>query len=262
MARIEKRGLAELRTWEDELERLADEAKGLIERERQEDKPLMQERIALSQRAFSYLFLGLTPRVIARSCRLAVAMGEPVICTDPLDRQVLELRTVRRTGALTTAPDEVGDAPLEAVPDDPPIQVIGSDPVPAPEPQEAPEDAAKTPRGSRWTGKAGENWMGLECVAALLDTTPNTVRAWVYKQAKADEVDSSNRRRMLVSPEMVERYRAKRRPGRSKPAPAEQPQEPPQEQPGAHGTGSDEAAVPAALVGQLEALLAQIKAAG
>ncbi len=71
--------------WAEELVQLAARAEAL---EQREEPATLPELVALAEEAFRYLFLAMSPAVVARSCRLSARLHVPVLSVPQLDQQV------------------------------------------------------------------------------------------------------------------------------------------------------------------------------
>jgi hypothetical protein len=127
-----RQGITAGAVWGQELEAIAARAEAL---EIRHDPPTLPELVELANEAHRYLFLALSPAVIARSCRLSARLHVPVLSVPPLDEQVDSVHQTR-----SRVHDQTADVP-------PPAETAA----PAPCPpgleleQEEPEDQPAAP---------------------------------------------------------------------------------------------------------------------
>ncbi len=116
--------------WAEELEQLAARAEKL---EHREEPASLPELVALAEEGFRYLFLAMSPAVIARSCRLSARLHVPVLAVPQLDQQVDLTHQVR-----WRVHDQTADVPAPAEPAPAPcppgLQELADVPAPAPAP--------------------------------------------------------------------------------------------------------------------------------
>ncbi len=155
--------------WEQRLEQLARDAD-----DAGPDAPL-QARLDLAMAAFSMLWLGFSPPLIARSARASIALREPVVVADPgqLDTALLSSRAARREGLkhLEDLPRPGAELSPVMLDDDDDDEDQGAAAVAAPKPKRRrlrPVPAGVVPDG----------WISVEGLADRLDLTRGAVQRW------------------------------------------------------------------------------------
>jgi len=154
--------------WEERLEQLARDADAAGP-----DAPL-QARLDLAMAAFSMLWLGFSPPLIARSARASIALREPVVVADPgqLDMALLSSRTARREGLkhLEQLPQPGAElAPVMLDDDDDHAQAPGA---------AAPQKPKRRRLRPVPAGVVPAGWISVEGLADRVHLTRGAVQRW------------------------------------------------------------------------------------
>jgi hypothetical protein len=168
----------------------------------------LQDRMDLSLRAISLLWLGWSPPLIARSARASMALREPVVIApaELLDKAMLSSRAARMQGLthLEHLPRPTAAlAPLILEPE-----------------ESAPAAAPAPPRRRRRSPSAGDppspGWLSVEALAEKLQLSVSAVQRWAREGLIPAEQLTNWRGRYYFAPEVEP---PEKQPARKRPAP-------------------------------------------